>query len=73
MVAEEWTAQGMGALVPNDASVVMDGSATDGRTIITGADVNTLAARVAEFTTLLEAISNQKLNQVAKVSTRQNH
>ena len=71
MVSEEWVSQGIAALIPNDASVLMDGSATDGRPICTGADINTLAARVAEFTALLEATTNAKLNQIAKVSTRQ--
>jgi len=68
IVAQEWTAQGIGALIPNNASVVMDGSATDGRPIITGADVHTLAARVAEFVALLQANGNEKLNQITKVA-----
>jgi len=68
IVAQEWTAQGIGALIPNDASVVMDGSATDGRPIITGADVNTLAARVAEFVALLEAGGKEKLDQISKIA-----
>ena len=69
-VSQEWTAQGIGALIPNDESVLIDGSATDGRTILTGADIHTLAARVAEFVALLEANTNAKLNQIVKVSTR---
>jgi hypothetical protein len=70
-VSEDWTAQGVGALIPNDASVLIDGSATDGRSVITGADVNALAARVGEFVALLEANSNTKLNQICKVATYQ--
>jgi len=70
MVSEEWAAQSIGSLIPNNADVLIDGSATDGRSICTGADINTLAARVAEFTALLEATANAKLNQIAKVSTR---
>jgi len=67
-MANEWTAQGIGPLIPNDASVVLDGSATDGRSVITGADVNTLAARVTEFVTLMEEKDNEKLNHIAKVA-----
>ena len=69
-VSEEWASQGIGALIPNDSSVIIDGSQTDGRPIITGADVNTLAARVGEFINLLEADNNAKLNQISKVSAR---
>lgn len=36
-----WDAKGLGALIPNTTDVVMDGSDVDGRTQITGADVNT--------------------------------
>lgn len=68
IVAQEWTAQGIGALIPNDASIVIDGSATDGRSVLTGIDVNLLAARVSEFIALLEANANAKLNQIHKVA-----
>jgi len=67
-VQNEWAAQGIGALIPNDASAIIDGAQTDGRPLITGADVNTLAARVTEFTNLLEATSNEKLNEILKVA-----
>jgi hypothetical protein len=67
-VAAEWEAQGIAAKIPNDASVILDGAATDGRPIITGADVNTMAARVAEFIALLEATGSAKLSQILKVS-----
>ena len=71
LVSEEWASQGIGALIPNDASVILDGSAQDGRAIITGADVYTLAARVSEFTALMEADAKLKLNQISKVATRE--
>lgn len=67
-VSNEWTAQGMGTLIPNSADQVADGAATDGRPIITGSDVNVMAARVTEFINLMEATSNQKLNQILKVA-----
>ncbi len=68
LVTQEWDAQDIGSLIPNDESVILDGSATDGRPIITGADVNTLATRVTEFIALLEADDNLKFNQIIKVA-----
>ena len=67
-VAAEWAAQGIGALIPDGASEVIDGARFDGRAVITGADVNTLAARVSEFIALLEADEKAKLNQILKVA-----
>ena len=67
-VQNEWAAQGIGALIPNDSSPIIDGAQTDGRPLITGADVNTLAARVTEFISLLEANTNAKLNHILKVA-----
>lgn len=67
-VQNEWAAQGVSALIPDDDSPIIDGAQTDGRPLITGADVNTLAARVAEFTALLEADTHAKLNQILKVA-----
>ena len=67
-VQNEWAAQGIGDLIPNDSSPIIDGAQTDGRPLLTGADVNTLAARVTEFTAMLEANANAKLNQILKVA-----
>ncbi len=68
-VQNEWAAQGIGTLIPDDAAEeVLDGAQTDGRPIITGADVNTLAARVTEFISLLEDTGDEKLNQILKVA-----
>jgi|SRR6185437_615438 len=39
-----WSAKGMGAMIPNDSSVIEDGSPADGRTPLQGADVNALIA-----------------------------
>ena len=38
----EWNATGMGAKIPNTTDLVVDGSAQDGRSPITGANVNGL-------------------------------
>ena len=68
IVSEEWVSQGIGSMFPNDDSVVMDGSAIDGRTILTGADVHILAGNVVAFIADLEANGNLKLNQISKVA-----
>ena len=68
IVAEEWAAQGIGTLIPNDASVLMDGSATDGRSVLTGMDVNALAGQVSAFIAGMEANANANLNIIHKVA-----
>ena len=69
---DEWVANGLGAKFPNDTSPVIDGSATDGRHPITGADVNAIASRATEFLTDYEASANAKLNTVLKVAVNPN-
>lgn len=64
----DWTAQSLSALFPNDTSAVIDGSATDGRTPITGADVNVILAHMNTFIADLEATTNLKRNQIDKVA-----
>lgn len=58
----EWDATEMGAKIPDTADTIIDGSASDGRTPITGADVNGLKNHVDTMTADLEANSNAKLN-----------
>ena len=58
----EWNATGMGTKIPNTADLIIDGSATDGRSSITGANVNGLKNHVGAMLTDLEASSNAKLN-----------
>lgn len=67
-VRDEWTAQDIASLIPNTTDLVVDGSATDGRPPITGADVHTIKDRVLELITLLEADSNAKLNEILRVA-----
>ena len=67
-IAAEWTAQNMGALIPNDTSSLVDGSATDGRPPITGAMVNTLAAIAVTLIDDLELNTNEKLNQLLQIA-----
>jgi len=67
-VVEAWTAQNIEALIPNDGSVIIDGSATDGRSIITGAMVNTFATSVVALTDDLEANTNAKLDTLHQIA-----
>jgi hypothetical protein len=64
----QWTSQNLAALIPNDASLMVDGSAQDGRTQITGADVNVLLSNLNTFINSLEANTNLMLNQFGKVA-----
>lgn len=65
---DQWVALGMSSKIPNDTSPIVDGSATDGRPPITGADVHLIAARATEILNDYAANSNAKLNTVLKVS-----
>ena len=59
----EWVATDMGTKIPNSGTeIVVDGSAQDGRSTITGANVNGLRNHVVTMLTDLEANSNLKLN-----------
>lgn len=61
--ASEWNATGMSSLIPNDpVETVVDGSAEDGRTPITGRDINNLKGHTDAMVADLEANSNLKLN-----------
>lgn len=63
----EWDATGMGSKIPATADPVIDGSATDGRTPITGADVNNLKNHVDTMIADLEATGKQKLDILLKI------
>lgn len=63
-----WIARGYGASVPNDASPVVDGAATDGRPAITGVDIHNMINRLGELIADYEANSNAKLNTILRVS-----
>ena len=65
---DEWFALGGSDLVPNTTDTIADGAITDGRTIITGADVNNVINRAIEIVTDLEADGNAKLNTILKVA-----
>ena len=65
----EFTAEDWGTLFPNDSEIIVDGSAVDGRTPITNAEVRTfmLTDAVAVLTPL-EASSNAGRNRVFKIA-----
>ena len=64
----EWVATDMATKIPNDAGeLVVDGSATDGRTPITGQNVNQLQGHINTMITDLEANSNTKLNILLQI------
>jgi hypothetical protein len=67
-VLNEWTSFGGTTLIPNTADPVIDGSAQDGRSPITGADVSNLVNRLSELTTDYNASGAAKLNTVLKVA-----
>lgn len=68
-VAAEWYANNMGELIPVDGGEVLDGSATDGRHVITGNDATALITRLTELTADYEANGSAKLNTVLAVAT----
>lgn len=63
----EWNANSLGTLITDTADTIIDGSATDGRTPITGAHVNNLVDHVQAMVTDLEANSNLKLNHLLRI------
>jgi hypothetical protein len=80
-VVQQWTAQGLAAVIPNDANFIQDGATVasgtpDGRTPITDADVNVLFAHAQNLIAYFEGAtgapvnngSMQNRNQIVKVS-----
>jgi len=65
----EYTAEGWSVLFPNDSEVIVDGSAVDGRTPITNADVRAfMLTDAVGVLTPLEASSNAGRDRVHKIS-----
>jgi hypothetical protein len=58
----------LATLIPNDSSPLIDGAAQDGRTVLTGADVNAVLTNINALITSLEANSSAILNIFAKVA-----
>lgn len=50
----EWNAQGVAAVIPNDATVIDDGAAADGRPIVTDAAATAIVTRCLELVNWME-------------------
>ena len=68
-VLAEWTANGGTSMIANAADTIVDGSATDGRHPITGADANNIINRLTELKTDYEETGAAKLNTILSVAT----
>ena len=64
----DWASFSMSAKIPNDASLIVDGSATDGRNAVTGLQITNILNRAQEKVTDYEATSNAKLVTVTQVA-----
>jgi hypothetical protein len=64
----EANAEGWMSLFPNDSEVIVDGSAVDGRTPITNADVRAFIIFAAAYITLMEQNSSANLNLTMKIA-----
>lgn len=65
----EYVAEGWSALFPNDAEVIVDGSATDGRTQITNAEVRAfMLTDAVSVLNGLEANTNAGRDRVFKIA-----
>lgn len=63
-----WNALGMSVLIPNDSTVVSDGSPADGRSAVTGAKITAIITRAQETIADYEANTNAKLNTILAVA-----
>lgn len=73
-VRDEWYANNMGELIPADAEVIADGSATDGRHPITNSDARLLINRAEDLILDYEGAlgDKAKLNTVLNVAVNVN-
>lgn len=53
-VVEQWNAQSVSAVIPNDSTVIADGAATDGRAQITDAQATAIITRCQELINWME-------------------
>lgn len=66
-ITQAFALKGLDQLIPNDDSVIVDGSETDGRTPITGHDVHEIVALATDLIAMGQG-GNTKLPSVIKVS-----
>ena len=67
-IVNAWNGQNVSAVIPNDSTLIADGSASDGRAQITNAQATAIITRATDFVTDYEATNNAKLNTVLAVS-----
>lgn len=76
-LVEQWNSEGVATVIPNDATIIGDGAATDGRPQITDAQATTIVTRCQELINWMEqglvaspftgTVSNSTLNTVGAV------
>ena len=69
-VRDEWVANDLGSVITQEGGTIVDGSATDGRHQITGANVHALAGLLVGFIDSMEANNNAQLNTILGIATR---
>lgn len=67
-IVDIWNSQVMSSNIPNDSTVISDGSATDGRNPVTNAMITNIITRAQDIITDYEATSNAKLTTVLGVA-----
>ncbi len=60
---QEWTQQGLAALIPNTSDVIVDGSPNDGRPPLTNAQALIIQANLQTIMNVFSANTNLILNQ----------
>lgn len=63
-----WNANSVSGVIPNDATQIADGAATDGRQIVTNAQITSIVTRAQEEVADFEATSSAKLNTILAVA-----
>jgi len=66
-IVNDWFSTGVNSLIPNDSSLIIDGSAIDGRSPITGSQVTNIITRAQEIVADYEANSSAKFNTINAV------
>jgi hypothetical protein len=67
-VCNEWYARNMGATIPVSSDEIIDGSAVDGRPVITANDINVLMQSIESYVNKFEANNNAELNAILKIA-----
>lgn len=68
LVRNEWYARNMGAIIPVSSDEIIDGSAVDGRPVITANDINVLMQSIESYVNKFEANNNAELYDILKIA-----